>query len=363
MIDAVPRPRPPYLNREVTRHGRVVWFVRVYPGPRIRIRGKYGTPEFKAAYEAAIAGKPAPDAGESFPAQTIGWLIEQYRCSSAWGQLRPATRRQRDCILRSVLDTAGQQRIGRIDKAAIERGLDRRPNPYAQRHFLQTMRGLFKWAAAAKHIVSDPTSSVKTIRPRTDGHATWPQEWCDRFEARWALGTRQRLAYDVFLYTGLRIGDAVRLGRPHTKNGIATIRTEKNGEIITIPILPPLQASIDAGPIGELTFIAGERGKPLTKEACANWFRHACRAAGVPGSPHGLRKTAATRAADNGATEAELEALFGWRGGDMASLYTRAANRAQLAKRAANKLLVGNIMRISIPAPSQKVRGAEEKKK
>jgi integrase len=363
MIDPVPRPRPPYLNREVTRHGRVVWFVRVYPGPRIRIRGEYGTPEFKAAYEAAIAGKPAPDAGESFPAQTIGWLIEQYRGSSAWGQLRPATRRQRDCILRSVLDTAGQQRIGRIDKAAIERGLDRRPNQYAQRHFLQTMRGLFKWAAAAKHIVSDPTSSVKTIRPRTDGHATWPQEWCDRFEARWALGTRQRLAYDVFLYTGLRIGDAVRLGRPHIKNGIATIRTEKNGEIITIPILPPLQASIDAGPIGELTFIAGERGKPLTKEACANWFRHACRAAGVPGSPHGLRKTAATRAADNGATEAELEALFGWRGGDMASLYTRAANRARLAKRAANKLLVENIMRISIPAPSQKVRGAEEKKK
>ena len=32
MIEAMPRPRPPYLNREVTRHGRVVWFVRVYPG-------------------------------------------------------------------------------------------------------------------------------------------------------------------------------------------------------------------------------------------------------------------------------------------------------------------------------------------
>jgi hypothetical protein len=69
MIDPVPRPRPPYLNREVTRHGRVVWFVRVYPGPRIRIRGEYGTPEFKAAYEAAIAGKPAPDAAKARPAR------------------------------------------------------------------------------------------------------------------------------------------------------------------------------------------------------------------------------------------------------------------------------------------------------
>jgi hypothetical protein len=30
----VPRPRPPYLNRVVTRHGRVVWVVRVAKGDR-----------------------------------------------------------------------------------------------------------------------------------------------------------------------------------------------------------------------------------------------------------------------------------------------------------------------------------------
>ncbi|MGB6795116.1 MAG: integrase, partial [Xanthobacteraceae bacterium] len=35
----MPRPRPPHLHREVTRHGRVVWFVRIDKGPRIRIRG------------------------------------------------------------------------------------------------------------------------------------------------------------------------------------------------------------------------------------------------------------------------------------------------------------------------------------
>jgi hypothetical protein len=61
--------------------------------------------------------------------------------------------------------------------------------------------------------------------------------------------------------------------------------------------------------------------------------------AAVPGSAHGLRKAGATRAADNGATEAQLEALFGWRGGGMASLYTRQANRAKLARDAAIMLL------------------------
>jgi integrase len=61
--------------------------------------------------------------------------------------------------------------------------------------------------------------------------------------------------------------------------------------------------------------------------------------AAVPGSAHGLRKAGATRAAENGATEAQLEALFGWRGGGMASLYTRQANRAKLSRDAAIMLL------------------------
>jgi len=42
-------------------------------------------------------------------------------------------------------------------------------------------------------------------------------------------------------------------------------------------------------------------------------FKDACKAAGVPGSAHGVRKIAATRAANHGATVAQLEAIFGWR--------------------------------------------------
>lgn len=339
MITGMPRPRPPHLHREVTRHGRVVWFVRVGKGPRTRIREEFGTPAFKAAYDAAVAGKPITGQAE-FNAKTLGWLIERYRASTAWAKLSNATRRQREGILLTISKAAGAERLSRIDETAIEKGIDRRVDrPHAARHFLQTMRGLFQWAVKAKHADTDPTHNLKTIRPATDGHMPWPQEWCTQFEARWPHGTRERVAYDVLLYTGLRRGDAVRLGRPHVKNGIATIRTEKTGQVVTIPILPPLQASLDAGPIGELTFIAGERGRPLTKEAFGNWFRDACRAAGVPGSPHGLRKAGATRAADNGATEAQLEAIFGWRGGGMAALYTRTANRAKLARESADKLL------------------------
>ena len=67
-------------------------------------------------------------------------------------------------------------------------------------------------------------------------------------------------------------------------------------------------------------------------------FKDACKAAGVPGSAHGVRKIAATRAADNGATEAELMAIFGWTDPKMAAHYTRTANRKRLAAQAMGKL-------------------------
>jgi integrase len=334
--------------------------VRVGKGPRTRILGDYGSPEFLAAYKAAVAGTPV--SGEAkFNARTLGWLIERYRECAAWAKLSNATRRQREGILRSILKTAGAELLSRVDHAAIEKGIARRADrAHAARHFLQTMRGLFQWAVKAEHVEKDPTRELKTIRPATEGHTPWPDEWCAAYEARWPIGTRERLAYDVLLYTGLRRGDAVRLGRPHVKNGVATIRTEKTGETVTIPILPPLQASIEASPIGQLTFIAGVGGRPMTKEAFGNWFREACRAAGVPGSAHGLRKAGATRAADNGATEAELEALFGWRGGHMASLYTRKANRAKLALGAASKLMSERDVNV-YALTSSPVRAAKEK--
>jgi hypothetical protein len=115
---------------------------------------------------------------------------------------------------------------------------------------------------------------------------------------------------------------------------------------VTLPILPVLAETMAAGPCGDLAFICGARGEPLTKESFGNDFRDACKAAGVSGSAHGVRKIAATRAAESGATVAELEAIFGWSGGRMASLYTQSANRRKLAMAAMHKL---NNERTSIP--------------
>ena len=193
----------------------------------------------------------------------------------------------------------------------------------------------------------DPTVGVRNpARPKGDGFIPWTEEHVTAYEKRWPIGTRQRVWLDVLLYTGLRRGDVVRLGRQHIREGVATLKTEKTDTIVTLPILPALAETLAAGPCGDLTFIAGESGNPLTKESFGNLFRDACRAAGVPGSAHGVRKIAATRAANAGATVAQLEAIFGWQGGSMAALYTRAADRRRLSIEAMSKL--GNDKRTSI---------------
>jgi hypothetical protein len=45
-MESMPRPRPPFLHREITRHGVVTWYFRLGKGPRIRIRGEFGSAEF-----------------------------------------------------------------------------------------------------------------------------------------------------------------------------------------------------------------------------------------------------------------------------------------------------------------------------
>jgi hypothetical protein len=66
--------------------------------------------------------------------------------------------------------------------------------------------------------------------------------------------------------------------------------------------------------------------------------RKPCDAAGVKKSAHDIRKAAATRAANNGATTAQMNSIFGWEGDAMASLYTKSANRTKLAAGAIEKL-------------------------
>jgi integrase len=377
LISGMPRPRPPHLHREVNRHGKVVWYVRVGKGPRVRIRAAYGTPEFEQAYQAAVRGE-RPRGPDKAARGTLGWLFQLYRQTSAWTDLAKSTRYKREKIMMRVLATAGHQPVSAINEAHVIAGRERRAaTPASAQAFIDTLHGLFKWAVSMKLAASDPTLNVKvkTKSKRKGGYPPWTDEDMAKFEARWPRGTRARVIFDVLAYTGLRIGDVATLGRQHLKQRtvvidgqpvrrtVISIDSEKTGMRVELPLLPQLEATLDAGPTGDLAFIVTRRGTPWTKGALGTEFVAAARAAGVVGkSAHGMRKAAATRAAENGATERELEAIFGWSGGRMATLYTKSANRGRLAAGAIGKLdRAETENRTSIPAPMAEVRAGSGK--
>jgi integrase len=326
----------------------------------VRLRDQ-GRDLHRAAVMALRAGSQRqPD--RSIKIGSLAWLVDRYRETGAWTGLSLATRRQRENIFKHVLKSAGSQPLRKITKATIVAGRDRRAKdtPFQARHFLDTMRGLFRWAVEAGLVKVDPTAGVSDpTLPASEGFAVWTEDDAAAYEKRWPIGTRQRVWFDVLLYTGLRRGDAVRLGRQHVRDGAATLKTEKTDTEVTLPILPVLAETLAAGPCGDLAFIANANGQPFTKESFGNAFAEACRKAGISKSAHGLRKLAATRAANAGATEAQVKAIFGWTNSQMPTLYTRAANNRRLAKQAMHMLQ--NDPGTSMPPPMGEVWARELK--
>jgi hypothetical protein len=292
----MPRKLPPFLHREITRHRKSVWYFLRGKGPRIRIPGEFNSVEFLAAYDAALKGARPARRG---PANgTFSWGQSLYRQSQAWCALSGATKRQRQNIFKNIEATpgVGDSKLRDWKRGDIAAGRDKRAaTPAAARHFVDALRGFFNWAVEAGLVVSNPTDGVKVVAVAREGFKPWTDGDVAAYRIRWPLGTRQHVAFAVLRETGLRRGDAVRVGRPHVRDGVIRIDTEKTGERVAIPISDALAEALDAGPVGELTFICTASGKPYSKEGFGNEFREWCNAAGIMGkSAHGLRKAAAT---------------------------------------------------------------------
>ncbi|MEX0745640.1 MAG: tyrosine-type recombinase/integrase [Phycisphaeraceae bacterium] len=140
----------------------------------------------------------------------------------------------------------------------------------------------------------------------------------------------------MLLYSGARRSDVVQLGRQHVRDSWFRFRQHKNRNrnpmTIDIPVLPELQRVIEASPTGDMTFLITEYGRPFSIAGFGNKMREWCNQAGLPHcSAHGLRKAGAALAAENGATEHQLMAIFGWRTIQEAERYTKAARRKKMA--------------------------------
>lgn len=334
----MPRPRKPYIQKETTRHGKVVWYFRRGKEARIRLPWAFGSAEFNKAYDAALTGTPVAEVTKATKT-TLRWLVNQYYQSARYDKYQPNTKRNQRLALEEVCEHAKNFPYREITPADIKRGLMRREKtPRMAEIYLVVMRALFEFAKDNEWVTRNPTDGIKTKSVKTDGYHVWTVDEVTRYQAKHPVGTQARLALDIMLYTGLRRSDAITLGPQHIKGGVISIRAQKNKAEIVIPLLPPLAESISATTTGDMVLLLNTKGASWKNISFGYWFAARCEEAKVPGRAHGLRKAGATIAANNGATPYELTAMFGWSSTKMAEVYTRKADRALLAERAANKL-------------------------
>lgn len=335
--------RLPYVQEFRDRHGRTRRYYRRAGWPRVQLPGDVGSPEFLAAYQAAAERGRAPVGAKRTQAGTINELCVLIYQSSEWADLAEGTRVARRALLERFRAEHGDKRVSHLDGPRVRALLDRkRDTPQAANNLLKTLRFLMKFAIERGVIDRDPTEGIKKRKSQNpEGHHTWTEEEVAQYEAHWPIGTRERLAFDLMLYTSVRRSDAVLLGPQHVSAGRISIlpqktKTNPNPTRVSLPMHRTLARSIKATPIGLRAFIVTAAGKPFGAASFGNWFRDAVKATGLPDTcrAHGLRKASARRLAEAGATAHQIAAVTGHTTLAEVERYTRAADRQRLADEA-----------------------------
>ena len=163
----------------------------------------------------------------------------------------------------------------------------------------------------------------------------------ETYRKRWPLGTKQRLAFELFLNTGQRRSDVVRMAWSHitAENKIAIVQ-QKTGRPLRIRLHQDLLAALASVKRSHISILTTMYGKPFTVDGFSQWMRNAIRAAGLQldCQPHGLRKAAGRRLAEAGATTKEIMAILGHTTLSEAERYTEEADQESLAEGAVIKL-------------------------
>lgn len=205
----------------------------------------------------------------------------------------------------------------------------------------------FDWCRKAQLIDHNPAADSERVRLTVEekkgkGFRTWSEEDIEIYRRRWALGTKQRLAMELYLWTDQRRCDVHTMGRNQIKGGRIPVTQAKTGKELWIAVAPQLLEAIvamDPKETSPFCFIVSRKGTAYTKESFGNWFKDACVAAGLmEHNGHGLRKATLRRLAEIQASNKTMKALSGQDKDETLAIYTADADQVRLADQAVTML-------------------------
>ncbi len=324
--------------KEYRRNGMTYRYFRRKGCKDIALPGEPGSRAFNQAYESALAEKPLP--ASKHESGSFGRLIADYYGSVDFSNLKANSRTLYRIVLDPLSRAHGHRKVkdmGRENARKIIEGIGA-SKPGMANLTRAILKRVLRYAVDRGWRNDNPMAGIAAYKIGT--RWTWTNEQLSAYEARWPLGTQERLDYASLLYSGQRGGDVVKMQRPSPKASTVTVKQEKTGTELVIPIHPEWRAAINAMPARGLSLIGDARGKPVKRPMLTLRIRAAAQAAGLPRActAHGLRKALLRQLAEEGGTSKQIQAMSGHKSLKEIERYTAAADQARLAGEAMSKL-------------------------
>lgn len=340
---------PPNVTQFADRHGKPRYRFRKVGCPTYYFQSPLGSPAFMEEYRICIEGvRPAKEERRVVPG-TLDDLISRFYGSMAFNRGKEITRQKNRAIIEAFREHVG--RDGLRDGARTVKGIEffhldkiiaekAAVHPFAAINLRKQLKRLFSYAVKIKMRADNPAQMTEAPSAKTQGFHTWSEPEIAQYQAHHKLGTKARLALELFLWTAKRRSDGVMLGRQHIQDGCFYGIDDKTGKPSWIPVAPQLQEAIDAMPAHEhLCFLVSERGRPFSAKSFGNRMRKWCDEAGLPQcTTHGLRKAVLRRMAEAGMGNASMKAVSLHSDDKEVAIYTAQANQRLLAEHAMGAL-------------------------
>lgn len=331
----------PHIDRFKDRHGKVRLYYRPPGGKRVPLPA-LDDPGFRAAYAAAEAA-----AGASLPREkptkvrggpgSFDRLISTYYTSSDFKRLKASTQRQRRNVLDRFCQEHGHRLVAQLTREKVKFIIGQRADtPAAANNLLKLLRMMMQIAIADGWRPDDPTRGIK--RYREGSYHTWTEDEIQKFEEKWPIGSRERTAFALHLYTGQRLTDVSRMTwRDYdAKAGTIAVVQEKSITAnskeptkLIIPVHSKLRAVLEAAERNHMVILSTAWGKAFTSNGFGGWMADAIGKSKVPDHcvTHGLRKAAARRLAEIGCSALEIMSITGHKSLKEAERYVREADQ------------------------------------
>ena len=329
-----------YVNEYIDKTGKLRRYFRRNGKQLGPLLGDVGSAEFMEAYRAYMEDRPAPIAVPALNQDSLRKLVIDFYSDGMFTKLKPSSRQLYRYALDPLMKDHGHRSVTLMTQDHVEKILNKigETAPGMANLTRSVLRRVMKFAVKKKRRKDNPVFGTEPFKGGE--HHTWTDAEREKFEKKWRLGTRQRLAYALLLYTGQRVGDVAKMVLGDIEDGLIHVIQQKTGTQLWIPIHPDLTRAMKAGPTNGLSLIGDPYGRQIQGRTLSKMMTKAIKDAGLPARcvAHGLRKAALRRLAEDDATSKQIAAISGHKTMKEIERYTKAADQKKLARAAMDKV-------------------------